>query len=98
MRSPLGIVQVFCDDGRTIERDTITCGHCNRIVLVKPGTASTVYVFPQMAGPDKEEPGAFCRMCMKPVCLRCHDVGTCAPLMKQIEAMERNGRFRVGAR
>lgn len=76
-----------------IERDTITCKHCQRIVFVKPGTASTVYLFPQVDGPDKEEPGAFCRTCMAPICLHCLHKGTCTPFERQIEQMEARGRF-----
>lgn len=71
-----------------IERDTCVCGHCNTIILVKPLTASTVYLFPQVHGPDKEEPGACCRVCMRAVCLRCHDDGRCLPLERRIEQME----------
>jgi hypothetical protein len=88
MLRPQGQLTVF-GDFRTIEADTVTCGHCNVVVQVKPGTASTVYVFPQMDGPPKEEMGAHCRVCDKPVCLRCCDVGVCRPFMKRIEAMER---------
>lgn len=74
---------------RVIEADTITCGHCNVVIQVKPGTASTVYVYPQMQGPPKEEAGAHCRVCDKAVCLRCCDFGICRPYMKRIEAMEK---------
>lgn len=87
MRKPQGHLTVF-GDVRTIEADTISCGHCNVIVMVKPGTASTVYVFPQMEGPPKEEMGAHCRLCDTAICLRCHHDGRCTPLMRRIEAME----------
>ena len=93
MRRPDGYVTVSTPD-LTIERDAVTCRHCQRIVLVKPGTASTVYLFPQMAGPDREEPGAFCRVCMGPVCLRCHDLGVCLPAERRLELMEAAGRGR----
>ncbi len=75
-------------DFRTLEGGTVNCGHCNVIIQVKPGTASTVYVFPQLEGPPKEEMGAHCRICDTPVCLRCHADGRCTPLMRRIEAME----------
>lgn len=94
MRNPLGYVQVVGERG-TIERDSITCGHCNWIVMVKPGTGATVYYIPQMEGPPLEEPGAMCRVCMRPVCLRCHDDGRCMPLMKRIEEMEKVGKMVV---
>jgi hypothetical protein len=91
MLRPQGYVQVF--GLNQIERDTITCGHCNKIVLVKPGTATTVYLFPQLVGPDKEEPGAMCKQCMSAICLECYDAAVCTPLMKQIELMESRQRM-----
>ncbi len=78
----------------TIERDTITCKHCGQIVMVKPGTVSTVYYIPQLVGPPKEEPGAGCRLCGGAICLDCYDVGTCTPLEKRIEFAEKTGLWR----
>ena len=92
MIRPQGHVSIV-GDGIFQEYDTITCGHCNRIVMVKSGTGSTVYFLPQMAGPHKEEPGAMCRMCMRAICLKCHDEGRCYPLERRIEEMEARGRF-----
>ena len=89
MRRPQGYVYVSnVDDGKVLERDSITCCHCNRVVLVKPGTGGTVYWYPQLSGPPKEEAGARCACCDAPVCLTCHADGRCLPLMKRIEAME----------
>jgi hypothetical protein len=93
MLKPQGYLVVTHAEGLTLERDTISCGHCNRIVFVKPGHASTVYLFPQVQGPDKEEMGAHCRQCDKAICLTCHDAGTCTPLLRRIEWMEARGRF-----
>ena len=87
MLKPHGYITVF-GDFSTKEYDSITCCHCNWIIHVKPGTASTVYLIPQMDGPPKEEMGAHCGRCDKPVCLRCHEDGRCIPLMRRIEAME----------
>jgi hypothetical protein len=75
------------------EADTITCRHCQHIVAVKPGSATTVYLIPHRDGRWTEEPGAFCRSCMGPICLRCHDAGTCTPFERKLEAMEARGRF-----
>src|SRR4051812_35343392 len=87
----------------TKEMDTIQCCHCQKHVFVKPGTVSTVYLIPQLRpfGTYKEEPGAWCSLCNKPVCLPCHAIGTCTPVMKQIEAAEtataeRDIRARLG--
>lgn len=98
MRNPQGYVQIVGDATKTLgvtnhEGDSITCGHCNVVVLVKPGFGPTVYLYPQMDGTVKEEAGAFCRVCMKPVCLRCHAKGHCTPLMRRIERMEARSRF-----
>lgn len=91
MRRPQGYASVV--GLTTIERDTITCGHCNQIVLVKPGTFATTYFVPDGLGPLKEEPGALCKVCMRAVCLTCHAHGRCTPLEARIEQMEARGRF-----
>jgi hypothetical protein len=96
MLRPQGYVTIVSPEHH-VERDSITCGHCNRIVLVKPGGASTVYLLPQVQGPDKEEPGAFCRQCMRAICLACCDAGVCVPLMRRIEEMEARGRMFAAA-
>lgn len=92
MLRPHGQITVT-GDSSIKEHDTISCGHCNRIVLVKAGTGSTVYVFPQMEGPNKEEAGASCHVCMRSICLTCCDLGVCLPLERRIEEMESKGRF-----
>lgn len=90
-----GYLTVADPDAPLLERDTITCGHCQRIVLVKPGTAATVYLIPVQPVPGRivtghyhEEPGAFCRQCMRAVCLHCHDVGTCRTWEQLLESLE----------
>jgi hypothetical protein len=100
MLRPQGYVTVT--DDRMVERDSITCGHCNQIVIVKPGSAATTYIIqtlhidPITRHPtivNQEEPGAFCRNCMRAICLTCHDAGVCTPLMRRIEQMEARGRM-----
>lgn len=88
MRRPHGHLQIFDPDGPLIERDTVVCGHCQRIVPVKPGSASTVYLISHRDGRITEESGAFCRVCMRPVCLSCHDVGTCRTFEAWLEQVE----------
>lgn len=97
MRRPQGYATFTSPDAPTIERDTAQCCHCNAIIFVKPGSGTTVYLIPQMTGPDIEEPGAACRRCMKPVCLRCHDLGRCVPFERKIERMEARSRLRRAA-
>lgn len=72
-----------------LERSTIACGHCGKIVFIKPGTATTVYLIPTRSGGWIEEPGAFCGICQTPVCLPCHDHGTCRPLDVWLQQVER---------
>jgi len=88
MRRPQGYLTIVAPESRTIERDTCQCCHCNRIVVVKPGSAETIYLLPNRDGSWREEPGASCRLCMGPVCLPCHDLGVCIPFEKQLERME----------
>lgn len=84
-------------DRPIFERSTVGCGHCNKIIFVKPNTATTVYLIPHRDGRWTEEAGAFCRCCMTPVCLPCDDVGTCTPFEQWLEQKERAGRLRIGA-
>jgi hypothetical protein len=96
MRKPQGY-GLLLDPGSDVpllERDTITCGHCQRIVHVKPGTGATTYlIFHPPSWAWREEAGAACRVCMRPVCLACHDLGTCTPWERQLEAMEAKDRL-----
>lgn len=93
------------DQPQCIEADSVQCGHCQQVIRVKPGSASTVYlvesletwVHPQH-GPghrivQKEEAGAFCRVCMRPICLQCCDLGRCTPWEQKIDAMESKSRM-----
>jgi len=61
--------------GKTVERDTFTCAHCNSVVFVQPRA-------------DPATMGGFCRSCMKLICPKCAGK-PCAPFQKQIEAAER---------
>ena len=89
MLRPQGYLTIVgVDAPQVIERDSVTCGHCSAVVFVKPATVNTVYQIPQHDGTWKEEPGAFCRVCMRAVCLHCHDVGTCTPFEKRLALME----------
>ena len=83
-----GYVTIVDPDRPLFERDTTSCGHCQRVIFLKPGSGVTVYLIPHRDGRWTEESGAFCRVCMRPVCLVCHDKGTCTPIEKQLEQME----------
>lgn len=88
MRNPKGYALISDPDAPTWERDTATCCHCGAVIFTKPGTIQTVYL---VSTPDgwREEPGAFCRNCMKPVCLACDRVGTCVPFERWLIEQEK---------
>lgn len=90
-----GYAQIVDPARPLVERDTCACGHCTGIIFVKPGSATTVFLVPNRVDPSQweEVPGAFCRCCMKPVCLRCHQHGRCTPWEKQFEKVEARGRL-----
>lgn len=67
---------------RTIEADTFTCAHCQRIVHID----------------KKKQNFGACLMCgHKFICLGCEALGKCTPFEKQLEQMERRDRFRRDA-
>lgn len=81
MRRPQGYIIITDPDAPTVEFDTITCAHCNRIVIVKP----------------KEDPaslGGFCGMCTKYICSACNAQGSCTPFERKLEESERRDRLR----
>lgn len=94
MRQPGGYVTIVEPDRPLVELDTCGCGHCGATIFTKAGSASTVYLIPtRTPGHYIEEPGAFCRVCMRSVCLPCHEIGTCTPFERQLEIAERRGRL-----
>lgn len=93
MLNPQGYL-IVSGELTTIERDTITCGHCGAIVIVKPGTLARTYLIPTPDGRMVEEPGAGCAKCARAICLACCDAGACEPFEKKLElyeAIQRHG-------
>ena len=75
MRNAGGQVIITDPYGPTVEHDTFTCGHCNKIKIVKP----------------KERPediGGLCKVCMKLICGDCVSTGTCDPLEEKLKREE----------
>lgn len=102
MFRPQGYITLV-GDAPLIERDSISCGHCNQIVMVKPGTVATVYLSTRLhvdpvthvaSMVTSEQDGAHCKVCDKAICLACYAKRVCAPLLKRIEQMEARGRLR----
>lgn len=69
----------------TRENDTFTCGHCGRVVFVKPAADPTTY-------------GGWCGGCTKLICPLCETEKlrtlTCRPIEQWLEAQEARDRFR----
>lgn len=94
IRGATGYAQMFDPDTRVVEHDTATCGHCQRVIFTKPGSAATVYlILDRRTLQYRDEAGAFCRVCMRPVCLACHAHGGCRPWEAMIEKAESRERF-----
>lgn len=78
MRRPGGYAVAVAPDGsKPIECDTITCAHCNSVVLL--------HKLSPTAGADL---GGYCRQCMANICGPCADRGYCSPFLKRIERAE----------
>jgi hypothetical protein len=76
MRNPQGYATIVDPDvGGVRECDTTTCGHCNAITHVKPKMRP-------------EDMGGLCKACMKLICAKCVDHGTCDPFLKKLERAE----------
>lgn len=111
MRRPQGYATILDPDKPVVEMDSAQCGHCQAIIFTKAGTASTVYLLPiaptspqdlEVLGVYQEEPGAFCRICMRPICLRCYRTSLtaaipCVTWERQFEAAEKKQRLREAA-
>ena len=76
MRNPQGALIITDPGAETREFDTITCCHCNTIVVIAHRCAP-------------EDAGGFCRMCFKPTCKACAAHGRCTPFEAKLEAQER---------
>lgn len=78
MLKPGGYAFSFDERGVRQECDTFTCAHCNRVV----------HVYPHCKPDDL---GGQCRLCDKPVCPKCVDLG-CTPFEKKLEQVEARDR------
>lgn len=80
MRGTRGwINQTLMADGRVQERDAFRCGHCQRLVTVKPMC-------------DPADMGGRCFCCDSLICKGCVGKG-CTPLEMRLEAEENRARF-----
>ena len=79
MRTPGGYLMVVQPDTPLIERDTFTCCHCNRVVIVKPGSGMQ---------------RGWCFMCGKPHCGSKRCSAGCLPFERRLEAWENRNQLR----
>lgn len=84
MRKPQGYATIVEPGRQTVEIDTFTCAHCNRIVHVKPRA-------------NPEDVGGLCKMCMGLVCPSCMANAACDVFEKKLERIEARDRFRRSA-
>lgn len=63
-----------------VEIDTVSCGHCGRVIHIKPRM-------------DPADMGGLCKQCMKFECPSCVGKG-CTPLEKKIEEAEQRNYLR----
>ena len=63
--------------GGVIEKDTTTCGHCNRVTHIRPGWV------------PKEDDGVFkCHCCQRFICKACYVRGECDVIERKLERAE----------
>jgi hypothetical protein len=68
----------FGPDCKNSEHDTVTCYHCQKIIILRVGQI-----------PE----GGWCMSCSKMICNLCVDKGICTPWEKQMEKMEARQRM-----
>lgn len=66
---------------KTIEIDTVTCGHCQRVVLLHEDSGKRI-----------EDAHGVCLVCQQPKCDACRGKG-CTPFERRLEASEARGRL-----
>lgn len=71
----------FNPDGATIEQDSFTCGHCQKVTFVKPGQRA-------------DDLGGLCKVCMSLICPGCVDKIVCDPFEEKLRRAEAQDRFR----
>jgi hypothetical protein len=84
MLRPQGYSILIDPDTGTVEQDTHTCAHCQKVTKLKPFV-------------PLDQQGGFCRKCMALVCSDCA-MKPCNPILKQVEEWERIGNMILGGR
>ena len=74
------------------ENDVVTCVHCSRIEMVRPGVGKPLSVLVYRAnGTHYLKEAGFCRNCMAPICPAC-DGKPCNNRFRQLDEDEKRAR------
>lgn len=92
MQRAKGYIQ-FIGPESTVEHETFTCGHCNRIVRMEKDVSLQSLDMAIRRGKEKRDIRR-CGGCDRLVCPKCHKQPTCTPFEKVLEAVERRSRLR----
>jgi len=85
MRQAQGYTIITGPDPGTGERDTFTCAHCNRVVVVKPMMrAEDMGGICHLCG-DKHRPAFVCALCVGK---------SCDPFEEKLKRIEKYGKLR----
>jgi hypothetical protein len=82
LRGLTGYATLIDPDLGKKEADTFTCGHCQRIVAVKP------------YGQNLDELGGRCGGCDQLICAACVDTGRCDPFEEKLKRFEAKAEAR----
>ena len=64
----------------SVEQDSYTCYHCNKVVFVKPKQKG-------------EDVGGICKLCMQLICPSCTDKGVCDPFEEKLKREEARSKL-----
>lgn len=80
MRKPQGLATWTTPEGKQVEAETFTCGHCQKIVFVKPKC-------------DPADAGGLCKLCMTLICPKCAGDTKCDIFEKKLLRLEARDRL-----
>jgi hypothetical protein len=78
-----GTLIITDPDAPVAEHHTVTCCHCQAVVVIKTGRAAA-------------DAGGYCRLCNAYTCGPCADTGTCVPFEVRLLRMEGRRAFLRG--
>ena len=82
-----GYATIADPDGRLVEADSMTCGHCQRIVLLH-----------DRKGSARPSVAVRCTQCDRGICVPCAEVARCDPFEEKLLRMEAGFNYITAAR